>query len=476
MAKDKFEFDSGFQWEIIKHILLDSKGYKVLMLVSYEYFDLDQQKIIVRAIQKFFAKRKKLPSTSAILNEEVRSLFHTRDYAKAFTELDRKKILKRVRLLFKSLPKDPEEIYEKCKSFAAFVKLKKVMEEVDITDNSQYQNLVNKIQGAVNIGMELDEKRGSMMVTAARIRLFNRHNRSEVYPTPYPALNRLSNSNGYQLGSVFVILDKPKKGKTLALVNLAIAYAKSKAYEINRVIYFDLENGEDAITARIDQSLLGVSKHEILSGAFDDKLAKSYRVLKRFKSEIYVIRMPNGCTTNDLQIVVDEFKRDYGITFTTAIIDYIGIMGCLSGKTEDTPRISDAFLDVKNWARRNNIVHTWTGHHVVRNAYARRLTKYKPEDTAKCIDIERHVDGMFGLQQSEEDIKVGLVRLEVIEQRDGMPFGRVVFKQELKTQRLIPLSKEDQQEYNLAFGGLYSEGVETDDLAEKKSKSKPFKL
>lgn len=475
----KFEFDKDFQWDIIKTILIHKAGYKLLFIVNHDYFDLDYHRVIANAVERFFKRKQKLPATAGLLNEELRVLFKTRDYARNFTEIDRAKITKKVRRLYKSPPSDPEEVFQKCKTFASFIQFKKTLEGIDVNNFTQYETYSTQIQKAVNIGLQLDEKAGSLMVSASRVRLYERHNRAELIPTPYDQLNRLTNAGGYQMGSVFVLIDRPKRGKTFVLINLALEYIKKRTHLTNKAIYFDLENGEDSISTRLDQSLMGLTKFEVISGEHDQKINKAYRSLKRLGCEIYVVRVPNGATTNDLQKILDDLYQSYGLIFNVAFIDYIGLMGALSGKTEDVNKISDAYLDVKNFAKKNNLTHIWTGHHVKREAYQRRSTKYKPDDMAKCIDISRHVDGVFGLQQSEEDIKAGVLRLEVIEQRDGVPFGRVIFKQNLKTQRLKVMSPTAHREYNMSFGELYNEGVEDEEAMKhremKKKRSSGFR-
>lgn len=472
---EKFEFNVPFQWEIIKHILLDKNGYKVLTLVSYEYFDLDYQKVIVRSIQRYFKRKSRIPPASSYLMEEVRYLFRTKDYAKLFTEIDRAKVQKKIRILFKSPPKDPEEVYEKIKTFASFVMMRKALEDFDVGNYEQYTANILKLQKAVNIGQSLNEKKGSLMVSASRIRILDRHQQTDIIPTPWVQLNSLTNAGGYTKGSIICIVDRPKKGKTLGLINIACAYAKNPAFKANKIIYFDLENGETAITTRMDQCLVGASKHDILSGELDQKLNKTYRKLARFKSEIYVVRMPAYATTLDFIKEMDDIEQEYGIKFKVAIVDYIGIMGATSGKTEDHLRISDAYIDVKNMAKAKDLDIVYTGHHVTRAAYGRRSTKYKPDDLAKCIDIERHVDALFGMQQSEEDVKMGLLRWEIIEQRDGIPFGRVVFKQNTKFQRIKPLPSEDLKEYNFAYGNIYNEGTDEDEIKDRKARANKSK-
>lgn len=462
--REKFQFDVGFQWEILRYTVKDKHGYKALLLFKYEYFDLVEQQVIARALQRFFKRKKRVPSSATILNEELNTLFKTKDYAQNLLDDDRKNIKARVKKLYKSTLQDGDEILHKCKQFASYVEFKKTLEDVDLENFTQYEAYSKRIQKAINLGMEIEEKKGSFIVAGHQARITQRYNTEDIIPTPYRQINNLTNAGGYEKGSVIVFMDSPKKGKTIVLVNFALSYIKKRGNNLKlqgaykgvqraakKVVYFDLENGETAITTRVDQSLLNKTKAEVLSHKFDDKLKKLYRQFRRYEGEIYVIRMPNGCTTDDLQKELDEVYVNFGIKFEVAILDYAALMGARSGAKEDFQRISDVYLDVKNWSKHNGFDIVITAHHVVRTAYKRRLTKYEPEDLAKCIDIERHVDALYGIQQSKVDQAQSVFRIELLEQRDGDSFGRALFWVNIKTQRMVEFTKEEEQTYNKAI-------------------------
>src|SRR6478609_878662 len=448
----KFEFDTRFQWEILKYTIKDGNGYKALMLYKFDYFDLIHQQVIARALHQFFKLKKRIPSSAALLNEEIKKLFKTRDYATALLEADRLKIKKRVVLLYKGVSKDGEDILERCKLFASFVEFKSTLEGIDLNNYGQYETYVKKIAKAVNIGIQIDEKQGNFIVQAHRNRFIDRHNRGSVVPTPFPQINRLTNANGWEKGSLVTIIDQPKRGKTLALINIAKAYMGRRGKKQNKkVIYFDLENGETAISTRVDQCEGNLTKKQVLSGEFDGQLSKAYRAWARVGGEIFVRMMPALATTDDFQKVLDELYQDYGMRFEVAIVDYVGLMGSLSGKKDDFERISEAYVDVKNFAKKNDFDIVYTAHHVIRGAYKRRATKFLAEDIAKCIDIPRHIDALFGIQQNDDERKAGLFRLELIEQRDGFSYGRAVFHYQMSTQRITELNENDLSEYNKVY-------------------------
>jgi len=468
---DKFLFDISFQWEILRYTLQDRDGYKALILYKHDYFDLEEQKIIARAIERFFKRTQRIPKLAAILNEELNSLFKTKDYAQAFLNKDRIAIKKRVRQLFNNGLKEPDEIFSKVKTFASYVEFKKVISEVNLTDYNQYQTYLKKIQSAINLGVSINEKKGMFLVNSINTRLITRKNNDElIISTNVRQMDRLTNAGGYAKGSLIVFIDRPKRGKTLLLVNIARWFISKRSEKLKgrnkKVIYFDLENGEANISARLDQAVIRANKHDILQGKFDMRLKKIYRKFKRLGGEVYTIRMPAYSTITDFQRIMDDIYNEYGIKFEVGIIDYMGLMGSVSNKKEDQERISDAYIDVKNWADHNNLDMVFTGHHVKREGYDRRAYRYRPDDLAKTSEVERHVDAIYGIQQNEQEEHQGIVRLELIVQRDGLPSGRCLFSLKLDQQRLTEFTSDELEDYAVTLG----KEVRTDPMKRVKRK------
>lgn len=477
MGKEKFKFDLDFQWAILKYTIRDKYGYKAISLYKPEYFDLVHQQVVAKAIQRFFKRKKRVPASAHILNEELNSLFRTKDYAQSLLEKDREVIKLKVKRLYKGLAKDGDEILHRCKLFASYVEFKRSLEDIDLENFSSYESYSKKIQKAINLGMEVDEKQGRFLVAGHQNRITERYNTDDIIPTPFRQINKLTNANGYTKGSIIVVIDRPKKGKTEFLVNVAASLIKQRSNftrQGRNVAYIDLENGEVAIEARLDQCIMNKSKMEILSHEHDDKLKKMFRQLRRFQGEVYVRRMPWGTTADQIQKVLDDVYQEYGIKFDDLIIDYAALMGSNAGTKEDFQRISEVYLDLKNLGSVNSINAIYTAHHIKREAYKRRLTKYEPDDLAKCIDIERHVDAIFGLQQSKLEEQSKVMRLELITQRDGVPYGRALFWENVKTQRLTEFTKEEEAKYSEELEKLgHEDRVESDserDTRERKQK------
>src|SRR5690606_27786963 len=103
---DKFEFNIGFQWSIIKFTLIDPKGYKALLLYQASYFELIEQKVIVKAIQRIYKRRGKLLGSSTTLIENLKPIYKHRAYANTLMEQDRRYVIRKVKALDKGLIKD----------------------------------------------------------------------------------------------------------------------------------------------------------------------------------------------------------------------------------------------------------------------------------------------------------------------------------------------------------------------------------
>jgi hypothetical protein len=447
--KFKFSFGTDFQEQILQYIVTDKKGYKALNLLDDGYFTYIPHAIVCFALKKYFKKSKRIPELP-YLRESLRTLYENGYKALAnITDEDKAQVAEVLDKIFSRHVSDDSAILEKVTNFAKYVKFREEIENVDINNYESYEKKIQSFQAITNIGKELTENYGTFLIQGMTDRAFRRNLEKDVTPTPFRQLNKTLNSGGTNRGSLITIIAEEKRFKTGMLINIAKGYLKQK----KKGVYFDFENGEEAITVRNEQSFAGLHRADIISEKFDKKLMKLFRKYKRLGAELYIKRFPALITNTDhLQAELDRLKADFGFVPDFAIADYGFLLASKSGKTDDFGRISDSFLDLKNFAAHNNLDALWTVAHVVREAVKRRGTKYKPGDIAKCIDIPRHIDMLMGLQESDEEKEAGVMRLEVIEQRDGIE-GRVLFWADLAKQSLKEFTESEVREYHSQLSG-----------------------
>lgn len=466
--KIKFKYTTEYQWDLLRYITLDNNGYKALAKIRDYYFTLIPHQVLAHCLINYYKKNLKIPGET-ILRENVISTLNHKDFVKLVTKDEQDEVLKLVPRLYEGLLRDADEIYSMCKKWSAFVRIKELLEEIDPRKWEEYEKYSHRFQNAIEDEDEQTERMSSFLIKSIGERQIQRREHGPIVPTPFRQINALTNGGGYEKGSIIVLLDKQKKGKTAALVNIARGYLRLG----KKILYLDFENGKDSILTRFEQSLLHLTKKEILEGENDRKVKQKFRKYARIGGEVVVERLPAGSTTNHIQAIMDKYYREYGILFDDIFFDYIGKMGSLTGNNNETDRISEAYVDVANLALKNKIDHVWSAHHVTREGAKQRMkTRYEGEDIAKCIDIVRHAQAVYGLNRSPEEEAAGFMRMEVVDQRDG-PKGRAVFTIDYETQVIQELTKGERASYDEEFA-FHIEDEETPTDKKKKAKSDDF--
>lgn len=443
MEEEKFEFDVDFQEKILQYTVTDSNGYQALNLYQDTYFNLLEHQIIAKALKIYYKRKKRIPQSKAILKEQLRQMFMSRDFIDALSTEDKTKISKIVGRIYSSPAKDGDELLESTIRFAQYIKLKDTIERVNLTEYAQYETFANEVRKSINTGIELKQDGGIFLIEGIRDRQQSRRTNDDIIPTPFWQINKLTNAGGYNKGTLIVVIGPEKEFKTGMLINVARKLMGHR----KKILYIDLENGQNSLSVRIEQSIMNKTKKEILSGEYDQAVLKQFRKYKRLGGEVDIKRMTAGSTCSHVQQYIDSQYRTYGIRYTDIIIDYAALMGSISGKKDDTERISDVYVDMKNLIEDNKFNTCWTANHIVRTAESRFKTKFNSTDTAKCIDIVRHVDVAFGFNRSDLDMAGGTVRLQVIDQRDGVQDGFALFKINIPNQRLDEVNKQELKDY-----------------------------
>ncbi len=443
-TEDKFQFDTEFQENLLQYTVTDKNGHQALKFYEDHYFSLLEHQVIALGLKDYFKHKKRVPQSKAIFREHLRRIFLTKDFINALSAEDRDRINKIVTKIYAKPVKDGDEILNETLKFSRYIQLKDVIESVNLKDFNQYDTFSTKVRKAITLGSELKEQKGAFLIAGIRDRQYRRKFHDEIIPTPFRGINKLTGAGGYAVGSVIVIIGPEKEFKTGLLINIARKLMTVR----RRVLYIDLENGQDGMALRFEQSLMNKTKREILSGEFDDKVLKQFRKFSRLGSEVDIKRMASYSTTCDhIQAYIDEQYREFGMRYTDLIVDYGGLLGARSGNKDDTGRISDAYIDLKNLTDHNKFYTCWTANHIVRTAEKRFETKFLSSDIAKCIDIARHVDALYGFNRSEFDKQLGTGRLEVIDQRDGVQNGACIFQVDYEKQRASELSETRAKEY-----------------------------
>ena len=461
MAKNKFEFGTDFQELILQYTVSQTKGHKALELYEDSYFTLTQHAVIAYALKKYYKKKKRI-AEEPYLREQLRTLYASdKEMFAALTEEDHSAIDKIVSRIYHKQIKDTESILEKIINFARYVQFKDEIEKVDINKYDSYEGAIKKLVAANKIGNSLEKNYGTFLVAGMPDRAYKRDQLEMVMETPFWQMNQLLNSRGFPKGAVIMIAGQAKRFKTGFMVNVARYLMRRK----RRIIYFDFENGEQALTVRSEQGIINKTQLEVSSGDLDERLLKIFRKYRRIGAELVIKRMTAyKDTADDMQKYIDDIKEDLGMTFTDCIIDNPDLMASISGQKDEFNRIADAYVDVKELSEHNGFYSTWVQSHVIRDAEKRRGTKYKQNDLAKCIDKMARVDMAIGLQENEDEIENGVIRLEIMDQRHGPSNGKMMF--------WVDFEKQTMKEFTKKQVANYKDQEDSEDMDEKRKQRK----
>ena len=441
---NRFKFSIEWQFDLLKFSITDKHGFKALRLYDDTYFTLLEHQVISYALKKYYKSKKKIPKNKNVFIEYLNNTIRLERFNTQLSKEDVGNIMGMTSELFSGYVKDGDEILETCQEFVSYIEMKDLVENLDINNFNEYKNFARKALSVIS-KKELNKKdKGMFLVKDIKERQFNRQDRGSIIPTPFRQVNKSTNAGGYSKGSIITILDRPKRSKTAALINIARGYLRLK----KNVFIADLENGMDELFIRVEQSITNKNKKEIISGKVDKDVQKITRKYKRLGVELYIKRFPGYSDMNDIEAEMEYVYREYGIKFDVIIFDYMGMMSSLSKAADDNKRISDVYIDAANLANKLDIDHIWTAHHVKREAEVRMATRYGENDIAKCIDIVRHAQAIWGLNRNEEEAEQNIMRWELVTQRDGLPEAKALFEVNQETQRLTEFTVAQREEYD----------------------------
>lgn len=445
MNKERIQYSFGedLQEEILQFSVTDLKqGFKAVELFESHFFNLTEHMIIAEALKRHYAAHYSTPSM-ALLQEQVKSMLRTKQWSQYVKPTDKANITKLIKKLYRKPVRNPEQVYETCRNFARYCAVKEVLETVDLYNFEAYKTMDSQIKQATSIGSELHEDKGTFLLTDAKSRIVRRRDSPPGYPTPWRQLNQIMNSGGTNIGNVIVVMGPAKRFKTGFLLNTAKGYLKKGKV----ILIADFENGEGALSMRADQALLGVNRQTLLSGLeTDKKLLKKLRLYKRFGGEIIIKRFPAGGTAADIEKYAQWVYDTQGLKVTDLICDYPDVMGDSKNQSDETKRIGQVYIDLKNLGDKLELHSIWCPSHVNREGDKEQTKKYKATDLSKAIDKVRHADVVLGIQQSEEEKEAGIIRLELIDQRDGIGDGRIWLKGSMETQTVSELTVSQVEE------------------------------
>ena len=457
---DKFTFSIEFQLEVLRFLIQGKESLLYIPKIKPGYFTLIEHSILVEALIKFVKKYQRIPS-EVLMIEQVKTLLEGKDYTDLVTKEDIPNIHKLISELYNKPLKDVDIVLENIHKFIAYIELKALNESMDFSDYNSYETYQAKLTKILQNSKPQKKDEPLLMVSGTAMRQLMRKVDPDVVPTPFWQLNKLGNGDGYPKNSLFVLIDRPKRRKTFALINIARGYLAMK----KNVLYIDTENGKNQLMGRMIQSTLNKTKREMLTGDYDKMEQRHMRKYKRLGVEFIVERVPATIADcNTIKNLVRKLESENGIKVHVIMIDYAAKLASISRDKDDVERINNVYIDIDNMGDELGLDAIWTAQHVTREGAKHQETRYEDNDIASAISIIRNAKCVMGLNSTQDEEEHNIMRMEVVVQRDGVPTGRVMFNMDPERQRMKEFSREARAKYDESMG------KQVDDMLKKKKK------
>lgn len=457
---DKFTFSIEFQLEVLRFLIQGKESLLYIPKIKPGYFTLIEHSILVEALIKFVKKYQRIPS-EVLMIEQVKTLLEGKDYTDLVTKEDIPNIHKLISELYNKPLKDVDIVLENIHKFIAYIELKALNESMDFSDYNSYEIYQAKLTKILQNSKPQKKDEPLLMVSGTAMRQLMRKVDPDIVPTPFWQLNKLGNGDGYPKNSLFVLIDRPKRRKTFALINIARGYLAMK----KNVLYIDTENGKNQLMDRMIQSTLNKTKREMLTGDYDKMEQRHMRKYKRLGVEFIVERVPATIADcNTIKNLVRKLESEKGIKVHVIMIDYAAKLASISRDKDDVERINNVYIDIDNMGDELGLDAIWTAQHVTREGAKHQETRYEDNDIASAISIIRNAKCVMGLNSTHDEEEHNIMRMEVVVQRDGVPTGRVMFNMDPERQRMKEFSREARAKYDESMG------KQVDDMLKKKKK------
>ena len=334
---DKFTFSIEFQLEVLRFLIQGKESLLYIPKIKPGYFTLIEHSILVEALIKFVKKYQRIPS-EVLMIEQVKTLLEGKDYTDLVTKEDIPNIHKLISELYNKPLKDVDIVLENIHKFIAYIELKALNESMDFSDYNSYEIYQAKLTKILQNSKPQKKDEPLLMVSGTAMRQLMRKVDPDIIPTPFWQLNKLGNGDGYPKNSLFVLIDRPKRRKTFALINIARGYLAMK----KNVLYIDTENGKNQLMDRMIQSTLNKTKREMLTGDYDKMEQRHMRKYKRLGVEFIVERVPATIADcNTIKNLVRKLESEKGIKVHVIMIDYAAKLASISRDKDDVERINN---------------------------------------------------------------------------------------------------------------------------------------
>ena len=263
----------------------------------------------------------------------------------------------------------------------------------------------------------------------------------ERFVTGLETIDKSINGGGYTRGQIISFVAGSGVGKSVMLACLT----GSNLLRGKKGIYFTLELAEEPVADRMDAILTGFPIQN-LYGHRDEvfaKLANLSGVDYEAKMPLLIKQFPAGtASVNTLRAYISQAKF-HGFTPDFIIVDYVGEMADMPGIPTYESR-EKLVRDLRALATEEDVF-VATAMQPNRGSKEAQKTagaKLDDEHLADSYGQIRPLDGCFSIMQNDGEKSLGIGRMYVIKQRDGLSRFQIHLRFDLENLRITEIHRD----------------------------------
>lgn len=408
-APFKKEYDRQFQTQIVALCYQDVDFLKsIAHVVSPDMFESSVLGEFFRIIRDFYLDYTMRIGKDALKNE-IRKLKKSRSIKKRH-----KPQIKAVYNAVKKKVKNAEYIKGEVLAFCRKQGMKAaVIEAAGHLQNEDYPAIEKTIIEASQIGLDLGAV-GHRYFSEYPERVVRRQRDWPVIPTGIVELDDKLRGGGVKRGHTALWLAPTKRGKTMALAQIA----KAALIRKERVIFYTLEMDEDDIAHRFDSMWTGLTSDKI-----DDNYKKLYKKLNRLKKQIgdALIIKHYPAKSVGVETIRAHIKncQSAGFDPTMLVLDYAELLKSASIYQDKRHEITETFAGFHGLNREMGTV-GWSALQTNRSSFKKAIVDM--DDSQESMGPVQMAELAVSLSQTKKEYRDNIMRLFIAANRHG-PMG-----------------------------------------------------
>lgn len=245
-------------------------------------------------------------------------------------------------------------------------------------------------------------------------------------PTGFKSIDAL-NGGGLAKGELGMVVAASGTGKTLILTNLATNYTKLKY----NVLFIALEELENRMILKFEQSMLRQNKSDILTGGnlnqqrFEQLQSVYKNNRDQFGNLFFARYSPRTITPAKIEQLISDCVLRMGVNIDVVIIDYPELLRNPQATGNEAEDGGKLFEEMRRIGQDYNVV-MWTAAQMNRTAYSAQIRT--SEHMEGSLRKKNAAELIFTVNQTPEEYNAGFVRLYADKVRNPPegPFDRMI--------------------------------------------------